>query len=85
LKKKQHKPKAKDTPNKKSGNTGHSSNSDQPKKKDKKSSTKLAKDDNQLKNPKTQKKAKNSSLSIGRNNGNNRVLAEILNLLHNLN
>ncbi|CAB4410492.1 unnamed protein product [Rhizophagus irregularis] len=76
LKKKQHKPKAKNTPNKKSGNTGQSSN--------KKSSTKLAKDDNQLKNPNSQKKAKNSSKSKGRNKGNNEVLAEILNLLRSL-
>jgi hypothetical protein len=44
--KKQHKPKAKNILNKKSGNTGQSSNSNQPKKKDKKSLTKAAKDDN---------------------------------------
>uniref|UniRef100_U9T844 Uncharacterized protein n=1 Tax=Rhizophagus irregularis (strain DAOM 181602 / DAOM 197198 / MUCL 43194) TaxID=747089 RepID=U9T844_RHIID len=42
-----HKPKAQNTLNKKSGNTGHSSNSNQPKKKDKKSSIKTAKDDMQ--------------------------------------
>ncbi|CAB4407278.1 unnamed protein product [Rhizophagus irregularis] len=41
----------------KSGNTGQNSNSNQLTKKDKKSSTKHAKDDNQLKNPNSQKKA----------------------------
>ncbi|CAB4437128.1 unnamed protein product [Rhizophagus irregularis] len=84
LKKKQHKPKAKDTPNKKSGNTGHSSDDNQSKKKDKISSTKHAKNDNQLKNPNSQKKAKKSSKSKGRNNSYNKVLAEILNLLRKL-
>ncbi|CAB4423744.1 unnamed protein product [Rhizophagus irregularis] len=85
LKKKQHKPKAKNTLNKKSGNTGQSLNSNQSKKKDKKSSTKHAKDDTQLKIPNTQKKAKKSSKSKGRNNSNNEVLAEILKLLRKLN
>ncbi|CAB4416248.1 unnamed protein product [Rhizophagus irregularis] len=79
--KKQHKLKAKNTPNKKSGNTGQNSNSNQPKKKDTKSLTKHAKDDNKLKNLISQKKAKNSSKSKGRNKGNDKVLAEILNLL----
>ncbi|PKY50772.1 hypothetical protein RhiirA4_467418, partial [Rhizophagus irregularis] len=83
--KKQHKPKAKNTPNKKSGDTGHSSNSNQSKKKNKKSSTKLAKDDNQLKIPKPQKKAKKFSKSKSCNEGNNVILAEILNLLRKLN
>ncbi|PKY59973.1 hypothetical protein RhiirA4_483166 [Rhizophagus irregularis] len=83
--KKQHKPKTKNTPNKKSGNTGQSSNGNQSKKKEMKSSTKHAKDDNKLKNPNTQKKAKNSSKSKGRNEGNNKVLAEILHLLRKLN
>ncbi|PKY57927.1 hypothetical protein RhiirA4_511239 [Rhizophagus irregularis] len=78
---KKHKLKAKNTSNKKTGNTGHSSNSNQPKKKDK---IKHAKDDNQLKNLNSQKKAKNSSKSKGRDKGNNKVLAEILNLLRNL-
>ncbi|PKC56870.1 hypothetical protein RhiirA1_499763 [Rhizophagus irregularis] len=57
----QHKLKAQNTLNKKSGNTGHSSNCNQPKKKDKKSSTKTAKDDIQLKNLNSQKKAKKFS------------------------
>ncbi|CAB4407282.1 unnamed protein product [Rhizophagus irregularis] len=85
LKKKQHKPKTKNTPNKKSGNTGQSSNGNQSKKKDQKSSTKHAKDDNQLKLPNSQKKAKKSSKSKGRNDGNTKVLAEILQLLRKLN
>jgi hypothetical protein len=46
---------------------------------------KLAKDDNQLKNLNSQKKAKKSSKSKGHNEGNKEVLAEILNLLHKLN
>ncbi|CAB4436083.1 unnamed protein product [Rhizophagus irregularis] len=70
--KKQHKPKTKNTPNKKSGNTGQSLSSNQFKKKDKKPSTKHAKDDNQLKHPDPQKKAKKSSKSKGHNDGNNR-------------
>ncbi|PKK56960.1 hypothetical protein RhiirC2_798949 [Rhizophagus irregularis] len=49
--KKKHKPKTKNTPTKKSGDTGQSTNSNQSKKKDKKFSTKLTKDDNRLKNP----------------------------------
>ncbi|CAB4439615.1 unnamed protein product [Rhizophagus irregularis] len=57
----------------------------QSKKKDKKSSTKLAKDDNELKILNSQKKAKKFSKSKGRNKGNNEVLAEILNLLRILN
>ncbi|CAB4404645.1 unnamed protein product [Rhizophagus irregularis] len=65
--KKKHKPKTKNTPNKKSGNTGHNSVSNQSIKKDKKFLTKLAKDDNQLKNSNTQKKAKKSSKSKGCN------------------
>ncbi|CAB4422577.1 unnamed protein product [Rhizophagus irregularis] len=83
--KKMHKPKAKNTLNKKSGNTGQSSNSNQSKKKDKKFSTKAAKEDNQLKNLISQKQAKNSSKSKGRNEGNNEVLAKILTLLRKLN
>ncbi|PKY53230.1 hypothetical protein RhiirA4_471326 [Rhizophagus irregularis] len=79
--KKQYKPKAKNTLNKKFENTGQNSNSNQPMKKDKKSLTKLAKDDNQSKNPNSQKKAKKSLKSKGGNKGNNEVLAEILNLL----
>ncbi|PKC57904.1 hypothetical protein RhiirA1_401046 [Rhizophagus irregularis] len=59
--KKKHKPKAKNTLNKKSSGTGQSSNSNQPKKKDKKFSTKATKNDNQLMNPNSQKKAKNFS------------------------
>ncbi|PKK62001.1 hypothetical protein RhiirC2_718030 [Rhizophagus irregularis] len=55
-----HKPKAQNTLNKKSEIAGQSSNSNQPKKKDKKSSTKIAKDDNQSKNLNSQKKAKKS-------------------------
>ncbi|PKY61722.1 hypothetical protein RhiirA4_487088 [Rhizophagus irregularis] len=69
--KKQHKLKAKNTLNKKSGNTGQSSNSNQPKKKDKKSLTKATKNDTQLKNLNSQKKAKKSSKSKGGNKGNN--------------
>ncbi|PKY63191.1 hypothetical protein RhiirA4_491321 [Rhizophagus irregularis] len=69
----------------KSENTGQSLNSNQSKKKDKKSSTKLAKDDNELKILNSQKKAKKFSKSKGRNKGNNEVLAEILNLLRILN
>ncbi|CAB4417230.1 unnamed protein product [Rhizophagus irregularis] len=83
--KKQHKLKAKNTLNKKSGNTGQSSNSNQPKKKDKKSLTKAAKDDNQLKNPNSQKKAKKSSKSKSNNKGNEGILAKILTLLRKLN
>ncbi|EXX58897.1 hypothetical protein RirG_193660 [Rhizophagus irregularis DAOM 197198w] len=63
--KKKHKPKAKNTLNKKSSGTGQSSNSNQPKKKDKKFSTKATKNDNQLMNPNSQKKAKNFSKSKG--------------------
>ncbi|PKK60952.1 hypothetical protein RhiirC2_817612 [Rhizophagus irregularis] len=44
--------------NKKSGVSGQSLDRNKPKKKDKKSSTKAAKDDNQLKFPNSQKKAK---------------------------
>jgi hypothetical protein len=71
--------------NKKSENTGQNSNSNQSIKKDKKFSTKTAKDDIQLKNPNSQKKAKKSSKSKGHNKGNTKVLAEILNLLRKLN
>ncbi|EXX77008.1 hypothetical protein GLOIN_2v1776606 [Rhizophagus irregularis DAOM 181602=DAOM 197198] len=83
--KKKHKPKAQNTPNKKSENPGQSSNSNQPKKKDKKFSTKTAKDDNQLKNLNSQKKAKKSSKSKRRNSVNTEILAEVLDLLHKLN
>uniref|UniRef100_U9T7X4 Uncharacterized protein n=1 Tax=Rhizophagus irregularis (strain DAOM 181602 / DAOM 197198 / MUCL 43194) TaxID=747089 RepID=U9T7X4_RHIID len=82
--KKKYKLKAQNTPNNKSGNTGQSSNSNQPTKKDKKSSTKTAKDDNQLKNPNSQK-AKKSSKSKGCNIINKEILAEILDLLRRLN
>ncbi|PKK57100.1 hypothetical protein RhiirC2_798658 [Rhizophagus irregularis] len=81
--KKQYKPKAKNTPNKKSDDTGQSSDSNKPKKKDKKFLTKAAKDDNQLKNLNSQKKAKKSSKSKGVII-NNEVSAEILTLLCNL-
>ncbi|GET54244.1 hypothetical protein GLOIN_2v1766276 [Rhizophagus irregularis DAOM 181602=DAOM 197198] len=60
--------------NKKSGVSGQSLDHNKPKKKDKKSSTKAAKDDNQLKFPNSQKKAKKFP-------GNSEVLAEILTLL----
>ncbi|PKY21250.1 hypothetical protein RhiirB3_434783 [Rhizophagus irregularis] len=80
-KQKKHKLKAQNTLNKKSEIAGQSSNSNQPKKKNKKSSTKIAKDDNQSKNLNSQKKAKKSLKSKRRNNVNHEILAEILNLL----
>uniref|UniRef100_U9THU0 Uncharacterized protein n=1 Tax=Rhizophagus irregularis (strain DAOM 181602 / DAOM 197198 / MUCL 43194) TaxID=747089 RepID=U9THU0_RHIID len=75
--KKQNKPKAKNTPNKKSDVTGQSKDSNKPKKKDKKSSTKAIKDDNQLKNPNSQKKAKKSLKSKDGNKDNEVVIMKI--------
>ncbi|EXX62416.1 hypothetical protein RirG_161980 [Rhizophagus irregularis DAOM 197198w] len=75
--KKQHKLKAKNTPNKKSDVTGQSKDSNKLKKKDKKSSTKAIKDDNQLKNPNSQKKAKKSLKSKDGNKDNEVVIMKI--------
>ncbi|RGB27021.1 hypothetical protein C1646_719610, partial [Rhizophagus diaphanus] len=82
----QKKPKAKNTLNtKKSGKTGKVSDSNQPKKKDKQqSSTKVPKNNNQLKKPEVQKKAKNTLKNKGGNKDNKEVLAEILSLLRKL-
>ncbi|PKY60051.1 hypothetical protein RhiirA4_430840 [Rhizophagus irregularis] len=86
LKKAQFNPKAKNTLNKnKSGKTGKVSDSNQLKKKDKvPSSSPNKKNNNQLKAPRAQKKAKNSSKSKEREKGNQEVLAEILSLLRKL-
>ncbi|RGB23774.1 hypothetical protein C1646_805900 [Rhizophagus diaphanus] len=64
---------------------GKVSGSNQPKKKDKQqSSTTAPKNNNQLKNPEVQKKAKNTSKNKGHNTDNKEVLAEILSLLRKL-
>ncbi|CAB4425829.1 unnamed protein product [Rhizophagus irregularis] len=87
LKKAQLKPKTKNTlDKKKSGNTGKVLVSNQSKKKVKQHSlTQAAKNNNELKNPSTQKQAKKSSKSgVGGNKDNKEVLAEILSLLRKL-
>ncbi|GBC21264.1 hypothetical protein GLOIN_2v1871772 [Rhizophagus irregularis DAOM 181602=DAOM 197198] len=87
LKKAQNKPKAKNTPNpKKSGKSDKNLDSKQPKKKDKPTSLKIVpKNNNQEeKNLKNQKKAKNTSKIKGGNKDNKAVLAEILTLLQRL-
>ncbi|RGB35338.1 hypothetical protein C1646_699806 [Rhizophagus diaphanus] len=82
----QKKLKAQNTLNaKKSGKTGKVSDSNQPKKKNKQQSlTKAPKNNNQLKKPEVQKKAKNTSKNKGGNKDNKEVLAEILSLLQKL-
>ncbi|RGB23775.1 hypothetical protein C1646_676863 [Rhizophagus diaphanus] len=78
LKKALHKPKAKNTLNKKkSGKTGTVSDSNQSKKKDKpQSSTKVSKNNNQLKNPEVQKKAKNISKKKDGNKAKDKISAK---------
>ncbi|RGB27023.1 hypothetical protein C1646_769659 [Rhizophagus diaphanus] len=64
---------------------GKVSDSNQPKKKDKQqSSTKASKNNNQLKKPEVQKKAKNTLKNKGGNKDNKEVLAEILSLLRKI-
>ncbi|CAB4417209.1 unnamed protein product [Rhizophagus irregularis] len=84
--KKAHKPKTKNTPaKKKSEGSGKVPVSNQSKKKDKVlSSPPDKKNENQLKAPRAQTKAKNSSKSKDRDKGNQVVLAEILSLLRRL-
>ncbi|EXX77010.1 hypothetical protein RirG_027800 [Rhizophagus irregularis DAOM 197198w] len=84
-KKAQSKPKAKNTPDKKKPKVGKVSDSNQPKKKDKVSSSKNTKqNNNRLKTPNVQKKTKNLSKNTDRDKDNKEVLAEILSLLRKL-